>query len=59
MAVTQKPISARINNEILKQLENFCKEHQIKKNSVINKAIQYYIGHYFLFTQNADSSNVD
>lgn len=51
MALTQKPISARINVDTLQQLESFCKEHQIKKNAVINMAIQYYLGHYFLFNK--------
>lgn len=59
MALTQKPISARINIDTLDQLESFCMEHQVKKNAVINKAIQYYIGHYFLFTKNADKSKDD
>lgn len=56
MALTQKPISARINIETLEQLERFCKEHQVKKNAVINMAIQYYIGHYFLFTKDSGKS---
>lgn len=45
MAVRQKAIGFKIQNETLEKLEQFCYRKQLKKNAVINLAIEYYLDH--------------
>lgn len=43
MAVTQKPISARIDNITLAKLDTFCAATNRKRNEVINTAVAEYL----------------
>lgn len=45
MAVNQKAIGCKLEIRVLQKLEVFCKKHNLKKNTVINLAIEYYIDH--------------
>lgn len=45
MAVRQKAIGCKLDIEILDKLEQFCSKQNLKKNNVINLAIEYYIDH--------------
>lgn len=45
MAVRQKAIGCKLDIEILDKLEQFCARQNLKKNNVINLAIEYYIDH--------------
>ena len=45
MAVNQKAIGCKLDKEILDKLEQFCSKRNLKKNNVINLAIEYYIDH--------------
>lgn len=41
--LSQKPISLRINNELLNALDEYCKICKRKRNAVINQAIKKYL----------------
>ena len=41
--VTQKAISAKIDNEIFKRAELFCKRTETKRNKLINEALNEYL----------------
>lgn len=41
--ITQKPISLKINKNLLMQLDQECYETFRKRNAVINEAIAFYI----------------
>lgn len=41
--VTQKPISLKINIELLAKLNEFCEKSGSPRNGVINKAIAAYL----------------
>lgn len=45
MAVNQKAIGCKLEIRVLEKLENYCAKHNLKKNAVINLAIEYYIDH--------------
>ena len=45
MAVNQKAIGCKLDKEILDKLEQYCIKHNLKKNAVINLAIEYCIDH--------------
>lgn len=45
MAVRQKAIGCKLDIEILDKLEQYCSQQNLKKNNVINLAIEYYIDH--------------
>lgn len=45
MAVNQKAIGCKLDINILEKLEHYCEVNNLKKNSVINNAIEYYIDH--------------
>ena len=45
MAVNQKAIGCKLEITVLQKLEDFCAKHNLKKNAVINLAIEYYIEH--------------
>lgn len=42
---TQKPISLRIDESVLSQLDEFCANHDLRRNYVINAAIACYLGY--------------
>lgn len=42
--LTQKPISLRIDTELLRKLDEFCAARGQRRNQVINRAIAYYLG---------------
>lgn len=46
MALNQKPISLRINLDVLQQVDELCAQEHLKRNAVINVALKYYLGHY-------------
>lgn len=41
--ITQKPISFKIDKELLENLDTECKRTWRKRNACINKAISYYL----------------
>lgn len=41
--VTQKAISAKIDNEIFERVELFCKRTETKRNKLINEALNEYL----------------
>lgn len=46
MAVNQKAIGCKLEIRVLQKLEDYCAKHNnLKKNAVINLAIEYYIDH--------------
>lgn len=45
MAVNQKAIGCKLEIRVLEKLEDYCAKHNLKKNAVINLAIEYYIDH--------------
>ena len=45
MAVNQKAIGCKLEIRVLDKLEQYCAKQSLKKNSVINLAIEYYIDH--------------
>ena len=45
MAVNQKAIGCKLDIEILDKLEQYCASKNLKKNNVINLAVEYYIDH--------------
>lgn len=45
MAVNQKAIGCKLEIGVLEKLEDYCAKNKIKKNTVINLAIEYYIDH--------------
>ena len=45
MSVNQKAIGCKIEIRVLQKLEDYCDKHNLKKNTVINLAIEYYIDH--------------
>ena len=45
MSVNQKAIGCKLEITVLQKLEDFCEKHNLKKNAVINLAIEYYIDH--------------
>lgn len=45
MAVNQKAIGCKLEIRVLEKLENYCAKHNLKKNAVINLAIEYCIDH--------------
>lgn len=45
MAVNQKAIGCKLDISILSKLEHYCEVNNLKKNNVINNAIEYYIDH--------------
>ena len=45
MAVNQKAIGCKLEIRVLEKLEDYCAKHNLKKNAVINLAIEYYIYH--------------
>lgn len=45
MAVNQKAIGCKLEIRVLEKLEDYCAKHKLKKNAVINLAIEYCIDH--------------
>lgn len=45
MAVNQKAIGCKLEIRVLEKLEDYCAKHNLKKNAVINLAIEYCIDH--------------
>lgn len=45
MAVNQKAIGCKLEIRVLEELEDYCAKNNLKKNAVINLAIEYYIDH--------------
>lgn len=45
MAVNQKAISAKIDISLLRILDKFCEDSNQKRNAIINKAIENYLGY--------------
>lgn len=45
MAVRQKAIGCKLEIRVLEKLEQYCAKHQLKKNSIINLAVEYYVDH--------------
>ena len=45
MAVNQKAIGCKLEIRVLQKLEDYCEKHNLKKNAVINLAIEYCIDH--------------
>lgn len=45
MAVNQKAIGCKLEIRVLEKLEDYCTKQNLKKNAVINLAIEYYIDH--------------
>lgn len=45
MAVNQKAIGCKLEIRVLQKLEDYCAKHNLKKNAVINLAIEYCIDH--------------
>lgn len=45
MAVNQKAIGCKLEIRVLEKLEDYCAKHNLKKNAVINQAIEYCIDH--------------
>lgn len=45
MAVNQKAIGCKLEIRVLEKLEDYCAKHNLKKNAVINLAIEYAIDH--------------
>ena len=45
MAVNQKAIGCKLEIRVLEKLEDYCAKHNLKKNAVVNLAIEYYIDH--------------
>ena len=43
MSVNQKAIGCKLEIRVLEKLEDYCTKHNLKKNAVINLAIEYYI----------------
>lgn len=43
MAITQKPISVRIDYGVLGELDNFCFAAGARRNMVINRAVRDYV----------------
>lgn len=41
--IKQKPISARINLELLDMLDRYCADNNQKRNYVINQAIEEFL----------------
>ena len=41
--VNQKAISAKIDNEIFAEMELYCKRKEIKRNKLINAALNEYL----------------
>ena len=42
--ITQKPMSFKIDLDILPRLEAYCSAKKLKKNAVINQAIKKFLG---------------
>ena len=45
MSLNQKAIGCKLEITVLQKLEDFCAKHNLKKNAVINLAIEYFIDH--------------
>lgn len=45
MAVNQKAISAKIDNEIFNKLSSWCLKYGIKRNTALNMAIDSLLEH--------------
>lgn len=45
MAVKQKAIGCKLEIRVLQKLKDYCAKNNLKKNAVINLAIEYYIDH--------------
>lgn len=45
MAVNQKAIGCKLDIKILDKLEQYCARKNLKKNNVINLAVEYFIDH--------------
>ena len=41
--ITQKAISAKIDNEIFAEMELYCKRTETKRNKLINEALNEYL----------------
>lgn len=46
--VTQKAISAKIDNEIFAEMELYCKRTEIKRNKLINAALNEYLKNHWV-----------
>lgn len=46
--VTQKAISAKIDNEIFAEMELYCKRAEIKRNKLINEALNEYLTKHWI-----------
>lgn len=51
MAITQKPISVRIDYCVLSELDNFCFAAAAPRNMVINRAVKEYVQLLNLFSR--------
>lgn len=45
MAVNQKAIGCKLEVRVLDKLEKYCAKRGLKKNSIINLAVEYYVDH--------------
>lgn len=55
MALNQKPISLRINLDVLQQVDELCAQEHLKRNAVINMALKFYLGHHKLLDDNTQA----
>lgn len=46
--VTQKAISAKIDLEVFAQMELYCKRTEMKRNKLINEALNEYLKYHWV-----------